>query len=213
MKFEKADLMKLYVNMVRAEAYDQWLLRKSMTGEMKAHYHPLWGDFIGVGACTFLRADDVIYVPHRGHGLPRDQRIRTRPDGKGNRLLTNLERWPTLIPGTGIYGGQCWSLLLPQVGAGGADERKSGRGVFFGDGTVNRGTRGQCVSPLKLPVVWVCGARMEYVPIKCQSAGRPCQSGVGLWHSLAVVDRQDVIVAEAVTVAVEQAREGRGLRL
>jgi hypothetical protein len=71
MKFEKDDLVKLYINMVRAEAYDQWLYRKSITGEMKATYHPVWGDFAaGVGGCTFLRPDDVICPHLRGHGLP-----------------------------------------------------------------------------------------------------------------------------------------------
>ena len=71
MKFKKEDLIKLYVNMVRAEAYDQWLTRKSLTGEMKATYHPVWGDYAaGVAGCTFLKPDDVIYPHHRGHGLP-----------------------------------------------------------------------------------------------------------------------------------------------
>jgi acetoin:2,6-dichlorophenolindophenol oxidoreductase subunit alpha len=230
MKFEKDDLVKLYVNMVRAEAYDQWLFRKSMTGEMKAHYHPLWGDFIGVSACTFLKADDVIYVPHRGHGLPHligkglpIRRFIADQMGKATGYCNGLGTMAHVnFPELGIYGwsGTLGACFVLSAGWGlAAQMNGTGQVVvcFFGDGTVNRGTwhEGANVSALwKLPVVWVCenNGMANYVPIK---DAYPLEDLANLASAYgipsAVVDGQDVIaVAEAVTVAVERARVGKG---
>ena len=231
MKFKKEDLVKLYVNMVRAEAYDQWLIRKSMTGEMKATYHPVWGDIApGVGGCTFLRPDDVIYSPLRGHGLPHligkgvpIKRYIADQMGKATGYCNGLGTMGHKnFPELGIYGrsGTLGGCFVLSAGWGLAAQM-NGRGqvvvCFFGDGTVNRGTWHEAanVSALwKLPVVWVCenNGIAQYMPIK---DAYPLEDLANLASAYgipaAVVDGQDVVaVAEAVMVAVERAREGKG---
>lgn len=154
MRFRKEDLIKLYVNMVRAEAYDQWLYRKSMTGEMKATYHPLWGDVApGVGGCTFLRPDDVVYPHLRGHGLPHligkgvpikryiaDQIGKATGSCNGLGTMTHINS-----PELGIYGssgtlGACFVLSAGWGLAAQMNGRDQVVVCFFGDGSVNRGT-------------------------------------------------------------------------
>jgi acetoin:2,6-dichlorophenolindophenol oxidoreductase subunit alpha len=231
MKFTKEDLVKLYVNMVRAEAYDQFLYKKSMTGEMKANYHPTWGDVApGVGGCTFLRPDDVIYAHHRGHGVPHliskglvIKRHIADQMGKATGYCNGLG---TMVhqncPELGAYGasGTLGACFVLSVGWGLAAQMNCRGQVvvcFFGDGTVNRGTwhEGANLTALwKLPVVWVCenNGIGQYVPAK---DAYPLEDLANLASAYgipsAVVDGQDVIaVAEAVMAAVERAREGQG---
>jgi TPP-dependent pyruvate/acetoin dehydrogenase alpha subunit len=230
MKFKKEDLMKLYVNLVRTAAYDQWLLRKSLTGEMKATYHPVWGDYVGVGGCTFLRPDDVIYAHGRGHGTPHligkgvpikrhiaDQMGKATGycNGLGSMVHNNY-------PELGIYGssgtlGACFVLSAGWALAAQMNGRGQAVVCFFGDGSVNRGPWHEAanVSALwKLPVVWVCenNGMAQYMPTK---DAYPLEDLANLASAYgipsAVVDGQDVVaVAEAVMVAVERAREGQG---
>jgi pyruvate dehydrogenase E1 component alpha subunit len=122
----------------------------------------------------------------------------------------------------GMYGGggTLGSGFPVSVGWGVA-AKKNGRGqvvvCFFGDGTVNRGTWHEAANVAavwKLPVIWVCenNGIAQYVPV--QSA-YPLEDLAGLASAYGipavVVDGQDVVaVAEAVTAAVERARQGKG---
>lgn len=230
MKFKKEDLIKLYVNLVRAEAYNQWLMRKSMTGEMKINYHPLWGDFVGVGGCTFLRPDDVIYTHLRGHGLAHligkgvpihrymaDQMGRATGYCNGIGTMGHKN-----IPELGLYGesGTLGASFVLSAGWGLAAQMNGREQVvvcFFGDGTSGRGTWHEAANVTalwKLPVVWVCenNGIASYMPIK---DAYPLEDLANLASAYGipstVVDGQDVVaVAEAVMVAVERAREGKG---
>jgi TPP-dependent pyruvate/acetoin dehydrogenase alpha subunit len=230
-KFKKEDLIKLYVNMVRAEAYDQWLTRKSLTGEMKATYHPVWGDYAaGVAGCTFLKPDDVIYPHHRGHGLPhligKGVEIRRYIADQFGKATGSCNGFGTMAhqnyPEMGVFGtsGTLGASFVLSAGWGLAAQM-NGRGqvviCFFGDGTVNRGTwhEGANVAALwKLPVVYVCenNGIASYVPVEDSYALEDLANLASAYGIPAVVvDGQDVIaVAEAVTVAVERAREGKG---
>ena len=55
MKLEKQDLLKLYSNLVRTRAYDQFAVRLMAEGKLMSFYHPaMGGEAPGVGGCTFL---------------------------------------------------------------------------------------------------------------------------------------------------------------
>ena len=71
MKFSRKDLVTLYTNLVRARAFDELFIRRLGQGKLLAFYHSSEGqEAPGVGACSFLRKDDILYHHIRGHGMP-----------------------------------------------------------------------------------------------------------------------------------------------
>ncbi|MCP4754662.1 MAG: thiamine pyrophosphate-dependent dehydrogenase E1 component subunit alpha [Proteobacteria bacterium] len=230
MKFEKLELLKLYTNLVRTRAFDQAAVRWLAMGKLLSFFHPAeGGEAPGVGGTSFLKPDDVIYPHLRGHGLPHiigkgaDPKTFLaehcgRSTGAGNGLggiHANIEE-------LGIYGaagtiGSCFPLSA----GWGVAAKKNGRNqvvvCFFGDGTSNRGTWHEAANMSavwKLPIIWVCenNGVAQYMPIK---DAYPMDDLADLASAYGipavVVDGQDVLaVAEAVTEAVEKAREGKG---
>ncbi|MBW2368304.1 MAG: thiamine pyrophosphate-dependent dehydrogenase E1 component subunit alpha, partial [Deltaproteobacteria bacterium] len=71
MKLTKEQLVKLYTNLVRARAWDLLFASRLSQGKLIAFYHRAeGGEAPGVGACSFLNKDDLIWAHHRGHGVP-----------------------------------------------------------------------------------------------------------------------------------------------
>lgn len=230
MKLEKDQLKKLYVNLVRTRAFDQAAVRWMAEGKLLSFFHPAFGgEAPGVGGTTFLRPDDVIYPHLRGHGLPHligkgaDPKTYMaehcgRSTGAGGGLGAVHAEYPEL----GIYGGGGTIGSGFPVSVGWAlAAKKNGRGqvvvCFFGDGTSNRGTFHEAANMAavwKLPVIWVCenNGIAQYVPI---AEAYPLEDlaslAAGYGMPGVVVDGQDVAaVAEAVNIAVERARAGKG---
>jgi pyruvate dehydrogenase E1 component alpha subunit len=230
MKFSKKDLIKLYTNLVRTRAFDELFTRRLGQGKLLGFYHAsLGGEAPGVGGCSFLRQDDIIFPHHRGHGIPHMV-------GKGIDIKYFLAEHTGKITGgcggmstfhpfdaeNGLYGytGLIGSAFPLSAGYGLAAKRNDKGQVvvcFFGDGGSNRGTLHEAfllASIWKLPIVWVCenNGLSQFVSFE---QSYPVDDIADLAHGYGmpgiVVDGQDVIaVAEAVMAAVEKARAGKG---
>lgn len=230
MKFEEEDLLKLYVNLVRTQAFDQFAIRLVMEGKLLCFYHPVMGgEAPGVGGCTFLRPDDVIALSIRGHGLAQligkgiDPKLSMAEHcGRTTGISKGLGGFHSECPDMGLYGmsGTLGSHLVLAVGWGLAAQMNGRDQVvvcFFGDGTSNRGSWHEAANMaalMKLPIIWVCenNGIAQYMPIK---DAYPLDDLANLASPYGipavVVDGQDVVaVAEAVMAAVERAREGKG---
>ncbi|MFH2130549.1 MAG: thiamine pyrophosphate-dependent dehydrogenase E1 component subunit alpha [bacterium] len=230
MEFTKKDLLKLYRNIVLAQAYDQFCIRMAMQGKLLSFYHSsAGGEAPGVGGTTFLRPDDIIYRHLRGHGVPhmigKGASVReylAEHCGKTTGCSKGLGGIHPSYPELGIFGtGATLGSQFPlSVGWGlGAKKRNKGQVVviFTGDGTMGRGTWHEAANIAalwKLPVVYVCENNRiaQYVEFKnaypFENMSRlPAAFGIPYEE----VDGQDVIaVAKAVTSAVEKARKGEG---
>ncbi len=230
MKLGKEQLITLYTNLVRARAFDRLFVRFLSEGKLLGFYHPCeGGEAPGVGACSFLREDDIIWPHIRGHGLPHMISKGVNPKyylaehtGKSTGFCGGMSSFHSIDVEHGLYGfaGTIGSGFPVSVGFG-LSAKKNGRGQVvvscFGDGTSNRGTLHESflsAANWKLPIVWVCennGLGM-YVPVE---RAHPVQDIADLAHGYGmpgvVVDGQDVVaVAEAVMVAVNRARKGDG---
>jgi len=230
MKFSKKDLIKLYTNLVRTRAFDELFTRRLGQGKLLGFYHSsLGGEAPGVGGCSFLRKDDVIFPHHRGHGIPHMigkgidiKYFLAEHTGKVTGGCGGMSTFHCFDSDNGLYGysGLIGSSFPLSAGYGLAAKRNGKEQVvvcFFGDGGSNRGTLHEAflmASTWKLPITWVCenNGLSQFVPFEqtypvddiadlAQGYGMP---GI-------VVDGQDVIaVAEAVTAAVDRARKGKG---
>lgn len=230
MALTKENLITLYTNLVRTRAFDRAFVRRLMEGKLLGFFHPAdGGEAPGVGACSFLRKDDYIWPHIRGHGLPHMISKGVNPKyylaehcGRDTGLCRGMSTFHFVAPEYGIMGfaGTIGSGFPVTVGYGLA-AKKNGRGQIvmscFGDGTSNRGTFHECalmVNNWKLPVVFLCennGLGM-FVPVKdSHPVADIADLAQGYGMPGVVVDGQDVIaVTEAVQVAVERARQGKG---
>jgi len=230
MSLGKEQLRKLYVNLIRTRAFDQLFMKRMAEGRLLGFYHPAeGGEAPGVGTCTFLRKDDIIYPHHRGHGLPHIISKGADPKyylaehtGKATGSCGGISTFHNFDAEHGIlgYAGTLGSGFALSVGWGLA-AKKNGCGQVvvccFGDGTSNRGTFHEAAlmaANWNLPIVWVCENNGLAVFMSVESA-HPVEDiaslAQGYGMPAVVVDGQDVVaVAEAVTVAVGRAREGKG---
>lgn len=230
MKFTKQQLLTLYTNLVRTRAFDALFTRRLQQGRLLGFYHQsIGGEAPGVGGCSFLRKDDVIWTHHRGHGIPHMigkgievKLLLAEHTGKATGGCGGMSTFHGFDPENGLYGfsGLIGSCFPVSTGWGLAAKR-NGKGqvvvCFFGDGASNRGTLHESflmASIWKLPIVWVCEnnqlsqfvAFEETFPVDNVADLAP---GYGMPGH--VVDGQDVIaVADVVMDAVERAREGKG---
>lgn len=230
MALTKKNLLTLYTNLVRSRAFDRAFIRRLGEGKLTGFFHQAdGGEAPGVGSCSFLRKDDYLWPHHRGHGLPHliskgiDPKIyMAEHGGKATGCCGGISSYHGVAPEFGIMGcaGTIGSQFPVTVGFGLA-AKYNGRGQVvmcgFGDGTSNRGTFHECalmVNNWKLPVIFFCennGVGM-FVTAK-DSHPMPDIASLAQGYGMPgiVVDGQDVIaVAEAVNVAVERARQGKG---
>jgi len=71
MKLGKNELLTLYTNLVRARAWDLLFAGRLNQGKLLGFYHRAeGGEAPGVGACSFLKKDDIVSPHLRGHGNP-----------------------------------------------------------------------------------------------------------------------------------------------
>ena len=230
MKFTKKDLLKLYTNLVRTRAFDELFTRRLGQGKLLGFYHPsIGGEAPGVGGCTFLKKDDVIWPHHRGHALPHmiakgidPKYFLAEHTGKITGACGGMTGWHSFDADNGYYGmsGLIGSCFPTSVGYGlAAKKNTSGQVVvcFFGDGGSNRGTLHEAflmANNWDLPIVYVCenNGLAQFVPFEDSfPVENVADLAQGYGMPGVVVDGQDVIaVAEAVMAAVERARKGKG---
>jgi len=230
MKFSNKKLMTLYKNLVRARAYDLQFSKSLAEGKLLGFYHQAeGGEAPGVGGCSFLREDDFIWGSVRGHALPHSISKGSDPKyylaehlGKTTGCCNGMSTFHMIDTKNGIGGssGSIGTNFPISIGWGLAAKKNKKEQVvvsFFGDGTSNRGTLHEAfltASCWKLPIVWVCENNDVSLMVPA-GATHPKEDIASLADGYgmpsAVVDGQDVLaVAEAVAVAVDRARKGKG---
>jgi pyruvate dehydrogenase E1 component alpha subunit len=230
MKLGAEEFKTLYVNLVRSRAFDDLFIKMLSEGKLLGFYHPsAGGEAPGVGACSFLRKDDILWPHLRGHGVPHmiSKGIDIRPYlaehcGKSSGMCKGMSTFHACDPENGVFGlsgsvGSCFPMTLGY----GLGAKKNGNDQVvlccFGDGTSGRGTFHEAIimaANWSLPIVYICENNKLGMFVEVKDA-HPVEDIADLAHGYgipgAVVDGQDVVaVAEAVTVAVERARKGEG---
>ncbi len=230
MNLKKADLVKLYRNLLLAQAYDQMCIRMALQGKLLSFYHPAeGGEAPGVAGTTFLRPSDIIYIHHRGHGVPHMigkgasvKEYIAEHCGKATGCANGLGGVHPNYPELGIRGagGTIGSGFPLSVGWGLAAKKKADKQVvviFCGDGAMGRGTwheAANLAAVWNLPVVYVCenNGIAQYVRLK---DAHPYDNFSRLAAAFGIpykeVDGQNAIeIAGVVASAVDKARKGKG---
>ena len=70
MSLTKKQMTTLFTNLIRADKFGKMMYSRMMQGKLIGFYHPAEGAIApGVGACSFLNNDDILFPHHRGHGI------------------------------------------------------------------------------------------------------------------------------------------------
>jgi 2-oxoisovalerate dehydrogenase E1 component len=222
----------LYRQMQTIRRCEEHLARAHQRGLVHGACHTYVGEeAIAVGVCAHLRADDVVFSTHRGHGHALAKGVEPRA------LAAEL-----LGRATGCSAGRGGSMHLfsPEVGMMGTSGivgpcilQAAGAGysfkvlecdrvavAFFGDGAVNNGAFHEglnMASIWKLPVLFVCENNEFATEVPFQYAsGNPSVAARAEGYGLpgVAVDGNDVLaVWEAANEAVGRARRGGGATL
>ena len=222
--------LTLYKNLVRADHFDKCYVRRIQAGQLISFYHAGEGGLApGVGACSFLRKDDILWPHHRAHGqghmLSKGIDLKyylAEHTGKTTGCCQGRSSYHWCFPEYGVYGtsGCIGAGFSPTVGWGLAC-KKNGRGqvtvMCCGDGGTNRGTAHESMlmaSNWKLPIVYLVennGLAIFSRHEDMHPTEDIADMAKGYGMPGVVVDGQDVIAcAEAVLEAVEHARAGKG---
>ena len=215
--------------MLRIRRVEEALARSYAQGLIPGACHTYVGqEAIAVGVCAHLRADDVVFSTHRGHGhaLAKGapaREVMAEIFGKATGVSKGRGGSMHLfVPEVGLMGttGIVGPNILQATGAGYSFQLMKTDQVsvaFFGDGAMNNGAFHEGINMAAiwgLPVVYVCennqyatevpfdyATRNTDVAERARSYGIP---GVS-------VDGNDVLaVTEAAAAAIERARTGGG---
>jgi len=228
-KITKGEKLALYKKMLTVRAFEEKAGELFAQNLIPGFIHLSIGEEASsVGTCSALRQDDYVASTHRGHGHliakgadPKRMfaELFGRKTGycKGKGGSMHIADFSLGILGAnGVVGGG-FPII---IGAGLSIKlRKTDQVgvVFFGDGAANRGTFHEAVNMAavwKLPVVFVCENNLyaSTTPSAYSLAGgsvakRACAYGIPGY----VANGDDVLeVRKTVSLAVEQAREGKG---
>ncbi|MGH2548552.1 MAG: thiamine pyrophosphate-dependent dehydrogenase E1 component subunit alpha, partial [Thermomicrobiales bacterium] len=222
-------LLRLYREMVNIRKSEEQLARSYAQGNIPGACHTYIGqEAVAVGVCAHLRAEDVVFSTHRGHGHALAKGVSPREliaelfgkatgvsRGRGGSMhLFSPE--VGLLGTTGIVGPN----ILQATGAGYAFKMLKTDKVsvgFFGDGAMNNGAFHEGVNMAAiwdLPVVYVCENNMyaTEVPFEYSTKNQNVAERARTYGIDAVaVDGNDVIaIWEAARASVERARVGSG---
>jgi TPP-dependent pyruvate/acetoin dehydrogenase alpha subunit len=230
-KLTKVQLLKLYSNMKRTKIYDVAMIKLTMSGQfIFPFYHSSEGhESVGVGAASFLRDDDYMYMAGRGHGLPYAIGKGIDPRTCIYEHLGKANGWGGGLSGVhfadrskGVLGlgGTVGSAHSLSVGYGLAAKKNGRQQVavcFSGDGGMQRGTVHEAMNMAavwKLPVVWVVENNdMAWFTPRCDSWAADEVADLAKAYNIPgiIVDGMDVeAVHYATQEAVERARAGEG---
>jgi 2-oxoisovalerate dehydrogenase E1 component len=221
--------LSLLREMLRIRRVEEALARSYAQGLIPGACHTYVGqEAIAVGVCAHLRADDVVFSTHRGHGhaLAKGapaREVMAELFGKATGVSKGRGGSMHLfVPEVGLMGttGIVGPNILQATGAGYSFQLMKTDQVsvaFFGDGAMNNGAFHEGVNMAAiwgLPVVYVCENNQfatevpfEYATRNTDVAERVRSYGIpGV-----AVDGNDVLaVTEAAQAAIERARSGGG---
>jgi 2-oxoisovalerate dehydrogenase E1 component len=222
-------MLALYRQMLTIRRCEEQIVKLYAAGEMWGGCHTYIGEeAVATGVCAHLRADDVVFSTHRGHGHALAKGVPPR------ELIAEL-----LGRATGCSGGLGGSMHLfkPEVGMLGSSgivascmslatgaaytfkllktDRVSV--AFFGDGASNNGTFHEAINMAtvwELPVLFVCENNLYATEIPfAQVTKNPNVASRAQAYGLpgVQVDGNDVLaVYQAAGEAVRRARSGSG---
>ncbi len=215
--------------MLRIRRVEEALARSYAQGLIPGACHTYVGqEAIAVGVCAHLRADDVVFSTHRGHGhaLAKGapaREVMAELFGKATGVSKGRGGSMHLfVPEVGLMGttGIVGPNILQATGAGYSFHLMKTDQVsvaFFGDGAMNNGAFHEGINMAAiwgLPVVYVCENNQyatevpfDYATRNTDVAERARSYGIpGV-----TVDGNDVLaVTEAAAAAIERARTGGG---
>jgi len=230
MSLTKKQISTLFTNLVRADTFGKMMYSRMMQGKLIGFYHPAEGAIApGVGGCSFLRDDDILFPHHRGHGITHmlSKGIDVSPyiaehAGKVTGCCKGRAAWHYAFPEHNVYGTTAYigHNFVPVTGFGWAAKRNGNGQVVmncFGDGAMGTGRahEGLLMSSIwNLPIVHLC-ENNGFAIFAEASEMHPTEDmatvAQGLDIPSVVIDGQDVFaVAEAVNAAIERARTGEG---
>ncbi len=224
-------LLTLYRIMVLIRRTEEQLARAHQMGLVPGPCHTYVGEeAIATGVCANLRADDVVFSTHRGHGHALAKGVSPRAVAAelfGKATGCSQGRGGSMhlfAPEIGLMGtsGIVGPSILQGAGAGysfkllGSDQVSV---AFFGDGAVSNGAfhEGLNLAAIwDLPVVFVCEDNMYATEVAFHDATRVqdvAQRARVSYDMAAVrVDGNDVLaVQQATEEAVARAGEGPSL--
>jgi 2-oxoisovalerate dehydrogenase E1 component len=226
---EQASYIRLYRTMQLIRQCEEQLARSHQRGLVHGACHTYVGqEAIAAGVCAHLRADDVVFSTHRGHGHalakgmpPRElfAELFGRATGcsRGRGGSMHLFAPEIGMMGTSGIVGPC---ILQAAGAGCSFKLlKSDRVAvaFFGDGAVNNGAFHEGVNLAaiwKLPVLFVCENNQFATEVAFKdAAANPSVASRGATYGLPgiEVDGNDVAaIHRAAGDAIHRARSGAG---
>ncbi len=226
---DREQLLVLLKLMLLIRRCEEQLARAHQKGLVHGACHTYVGqEAIAAGVMAHLRADDVVFSTHRGHGHALAKGVTPR------RLFAELFGRATgcsqgrggsmhlFAPEVGLMGtsGIVGPCILQATGAGYSFKLTRTDQVavaFFGDGAVNNGAFHEGLNMAgiwKLPVLFVCENNQfaTEVPFAYASAS-PGVAARGASYGMPgfEVDGNDVLaVHEAAAEAVQRARSGAG---
>ena len=223
-------LVALYRMMVLIRRTEEQLARAHQMGLVPGPCHTYVGEeAIATGVCANLRADDVVFSTHRGHGHALAKGVSPRAVAAelfGKATGCSQGRGGSMhlfAPEIGLMGtsGIVGPSILQGAGAGysfkllGSDQVSV---AFFGDGAVSNGAfhEGLNLAAIwDLPVIFVCEDNMYATEVAFRDATRvqDVAQRVRVSYDMAAarVDGNDVLaVRQAAEEAVARARAGDG---
>lgn len=230
MKLSKTQMITLYTNLVRANAYDLAMYKRMMAGKLLGFYHPGEGAIApGVGGFSFLRQDDFFTPHHRAHGMAHMlskgidlKHYLAEHTGKEGGCCQGRSSFHASFPEYGqfMYSGFIGYQFGPAVGWGWAAKR-NGRGQVVmlgsGDGAYGQGRAHEAMlmaANWELPIIFWCENNGMAIHAE-QAEMHPTEniSSMALAYDMPahIVDGQDVFAcAEVALDVVEEARNGGG---
>jgi pyruvate dehydrogenase E1 component alpha subunit len=229
LELDREKLLEMYRKMVTIRRFEEKVAELNARGVFPGLAHLYIGEeAVAVGACSALRADDLITSTHRGHGHCIAKGCDLKPmmaellgrytgycKGKGGSMhICDFDRG--ILGANGIVGS---NIPIAAGAALGIKMMRQDRVVlcFFGDGASNGGSFHEGLnfaSIWKLPVVFVCEHNMYAISMptkKSTSVANIADRASAYGMPGEVVDGQDVLaVYEAARRAVARARRGDG---
>ena len=228
-ELSKDTLLQLYRKMQVIRLCELRLARSHQRALIHGACHTYVGEeAIAVGVCAHLRADDLVFSTHRGHGHALAKGLAPR------ELMAELYGRET---GCSRGRGGSMHLFKPEIGlmgtsgivgpsilqaCGGGYSAKIGKTeqvsvAFFGDGAVNNGAFHEglnMASIWKLPVLFVCENNQFATEVAFDySSGTPDVGRRAENYGLPgyELDGNDVLeIHRVVAAAVQRARDGDG---
>jgi 2-oxoisovalerate dehydrogenase E1 component len=223
------ELLRLYRQLVLIRRCEERLAKSHQAGLIHGACHTYVGqEAIAVGVCANLRADDVAFSTHRGHGHALAKGVpplEVMAELYGRETGCSRGRGGSMhlfAPETGLMGtsGIVGPSILQATGAGYSFKlMKTDRVAvaFFGDGAANNGAFHEglnMASIWKLPVLFICENNQFATEVPFRSvAGNSSVASRGAAYGMPgiEVDGNDVLaVKDAAATATKRARSGEG---